>query len=145
MRQKLDRILGLDIGEKRTGVAVSDPLGITAQPIECWQGNPESEEFLNFIQKIIADKNIKKIVVGLPKNLKNEDTLSTVRARNVARNLEEKTDLEIILWDERMSTSQVGRMFQDLGVKTKKRKQKVDLLAAVLILQNYLDYKGNSL
>jgi putative Holliday junction resolvase len=139
----LDRILGLDVGEKRTGIAISDPLGITAQPLECWAGDPLSDEFLNVIKDIVQSKNVKKIVVGLPKNLKNEDTLSTERARKVAQILSENTPSEIVLWDERMSTSQIGRMFQDLGVKKRKRKQKVDLLAAIVILQNYLDYMGN--
>ena len=141
----MKRILGLDIGEKRTGVALSDPLGITAQPFDCWQGDPKSEDFLAFVEKIIDEKKVNKIVVGLPKNLKNQDTLSTQRARDVAQMLKEKLEIEIIFWDERLTSSQVGRMFQDMGVKKKKRKEKVDVLAAVLILQNYLDFKGNTL
>ena len=137
----MERILALDVGEKRTGMALSDPLGITAQPLGCFEGDPESEDFMIQIAALIKEKNIREIVVGWPKNLKNEATLSTKRAEKVAKRLEETFQIEVILWDERMSSSQVGRMFQDFGVKKRKRKPQRDVLAAVLILQNYLDYK----
>lgn len=135
------RILGLDVGSKTVGMAISDPLGWTAQGIGILAIDEENQEFgLDEIQKVIDTYKVKKIVVGLPKNMDNSEGFRAEASRHYADLLVEKTHLPIDFQDERLTTVQAERMLIDEGnVSRKKRKKVIDKLAAVILLQNYLD------
>lgn len=135
------RIMGLDYGSKTIGVAVSDLLGITAQGIETININEQIKDFkIKRIKQLIIEHNVGTIVVGLPKNMdgsvgfRGEATLYFVEVlKNKVKNV------EIILQDERLSTMAATRVLLEADVSRKKRKNVVDKMAAVLILQTYLD------
>lgn len=139
---KYQRIMGLDVGSVTVGVAVSDLLGWTAQGLETIRINEEANDFgFERLFQLIEANQVRKIVIGLPKNMNN--TIGPRAEASMAygqRIKEVKPDLEIVFQDERLTTSQVDRMLIDEGnVSRKKRKQVVDKLAAVVILQSYLD------
>lgn len=129
------RILGLDYGEKRIGVAISDPLGFTAQGIAIVKDIDELKSALSPYQ------NIDKIVIGLPKTMKNEIGPSAQKVLDFIEILKRSFSVPIIAWDERLTSVIANRMFDEAGISEKKRRGKVDMTAAVLILQNYLDSK----
>lgn len=134
------RILGLDVGTKTIGVAVSDEMGWTAQGLETIKINEEKNEFgLNRLQEIIEQYKVDKIVVGLPKNMNGTIGPRGEACMQFAKMLEKKYDLPIILWDERLSTMAAEKMLISADVSRKKRKKVIDKLAAVVILQGYLD------
>jgi putative Holliday junction resolvase len=133
------RLLGLDFGERRIGVAVSDPLAITAQGISVIERGASVKKDLELIQKIIHTYEVDGIVLGLPKNMNGTEGPAAEKARNFGRLLEEKSSLKVIYWDERLSTSSAQRVMIDADISRRKRKASVDMLAAVIILQNYLD------
>jgi len=138
----LGRILGLDFGKKRVGLAVSDPLKITAQPFYVWSGSKPAE-CIRYLCTVVADHDIESIVIGYPFTLKNEISQS---ARNVDRfiaMLASEVSIPIIKWDERLTSVAAHRIMHALGEKPSRKKEKVDLLAAMLILENYLDYLRN--
>jgi putative Holliday junction resolvase len=132
------RILGLDVGEKRIGLAVSDELGITAQGIDTVI-RTETEATLNQIIKIIKEKDIGKLVVGLPKNMNGSLGSQAEKVKEFVGLLTEKCPLEIVYWDERLTTVAAQRSLLEGDISRKKRKTAVDRIAAVLILQGYLD------
>ncbi|MFH1453799.1 MAG: Holliday junction resolvase RuvX [Armatimonadota bacterium] len=137
----MQRILCLDIGEKRIGLAVSDPLGITAQPID-YILNTGKKNVCERIKELVSEYNIGKIVAGIPYNLKGEKTESTERAEKLLDFLKkniENVDFDSI--DERLSTAQAQNLLIEADVRRNKRKEKIDKLAASLILQNYLSIK----
>jgi len=136
------RILGLDMGTKRIGVAISDALGITAQGVKTLNGE-EAREPAVFIKNLILEKDITEIVVGLPLNMDGSRGPQAEKAILFARNLEEKTGLPVKLWDERMSTLEVERVMLAADVSRAGRKKRIDKLAAQVILQSYLDAKGS--
>lgn len=132
------RILGIDYGERRTGIAVSDELGFFAQAVGTVFHKTEEEVLEQVIEKIDLIKP-EKIVLGLPKNM--DSTIgfrgkATLKFRDM---LKERTDVPIIMWDERLSTVSSARTLNELNIKGKKRKEVIDTVAAVYILQNYLD------
>ena len=135
------RIMGLDYGSKTIGVAVSDLLGLTAQGIETININEQIKDFkIKRIKELVNEHNVGKIIVGLPKNMDNsigfrgEDTLYFVEV------LKKKIkSVEIILQDERLTTMGAERVLLEANVSRKKRKNVIDKMAAVLILQTYLD------
>ncbi|MGE5614736.1 MAG: Holliday junction resolvase RuvX [Bacillota bacterium] len=133
------RILGIDFGESRIGVAVSDPLGLTAQGLDTikWDGRimiPAER-----IKQLAAQYQVEKIVIGLPKNMNGTIGESGKRAIEFGNLLEEITGLEVVKWDERLTTVSANRIMHETGMKTSKKKDAVDKIAAVLILQGYLD------
>ncbi|MCX5725932.1 MAG: Holliday junction resolvase RuvX [Candidatus Saganbacteria bacterium] len=135
------RILGIDLGEKRIGVAVSDPMGIIAQGVTVIK----SAGALENIEKIkeIADKygDVSEIIIGLPKTLKGEIGIEAEKALKFKELLEEKTSIPVKTWDERFTTKEAERTLIEAGVKRKKRKDIVDKTAATYLLQGYLDSK----
>lgn len=139
------RILGLDVGSKTVGVAVSDPLGWTAQGITIVKINEEQEEFgFEQILAYIKEYQVKKIVIGLPKNMDNSEGFRAEASREYARRLSELTDVAIDFQDERLTTVQAEKMLINEGnVSRQKRKKVIDKLAAVILLQNYLDRTSN--
>lgn len=134
------RYMGLDLGEKTIGVSVSDELGWTAQGLEVIRRNLDSPgEDLARLEQLIKQHNISCIVIGFPKNMDGSIGPRGEEVLRFARQLEELTGLEIKLWDERLTTVLAERVLISADVRRKKRKQVVDKLAAVLILQSFLD------
>jgi len=131
-----DRVLAIDYGEKRIGLAVSDPLWLTAQPLSFLENN---KIFFVESQKIIQEYDVKKIVLGLPKNLQGHDTAKTLEVRAFAEKLRKNLSMEVVFWDERFSTVAVNKFLIGADVSRKKRKKVVDSQAAAFFLQGYMD------
>ena len=134
----MDKILGLDIGKKRIGIAMSDALGLIAHPVETILREPEKTA-IEKIKKICNENNIKRIVAGLPKNMNNTIGEQAQDCIKFAEKL--KSDYEIIFEDERLTSRQAEYILAQTGRKYTKDKQLVDLKSACLILQQYLDRK----
>ncbi|AGB41957.1 RNAse H-fold protein YqgF [Halobacteroides halobius DSM 5150] len=132
------RIMGLDVGDKRTGVAVSDPLGWTAQGKTIVE-EESSQEKLDYIASLIDKYNVEKVVVGLPKNMNGTIGPRAQKVLSFVDKLKETIDLPVITWDERLSTKAAEKTLIDADLSRKKRKKVIDKMAAVVILQNYLD------
>jgi len=137
------RLLGLDFGERRIGVAVSDPLAITAQGISVIQRNGSVEKDLELIKQFIHTYEVESIVLGLPKNMNGTEGPAAEKVRQFGRFLEDASALKVIYWDERLSTSSAQRIMIEADLSRRKRKASIDRLAAVIILQNYLDFSTN--
>ena len=135
------RILGLDYGSKTVGVAVCDPLGITAQMIETIVREREDKlrRTLARIQALVEEYKIERIVLGYPKNMNNTLGERAARTEEFKAALERRTGIPVILWDERLSTAAAERVLIERGVRREHRKETVDQIAAALILQGYLD------
>ena len=135
------RILGLDYGSKTVGVAVSDPLGLTAQKVETIWRKQENKlrRTLARIEELIAEYEVEKIVLGFPKNMNNTVGERAEKALEFGEMLKKRTGLEVIMWDERLTTVEADRTLIEAGVRRENRKQYLDGIAAVLILQGYLD------
>ena len=140
------RIIGLDYGTKTVGVAVSDSLGITAQAVETITRKEENKlrQTLARIEALIDEYNVEEIVVGLPKNMNNTIGERAEACKDFADKLERRTGLPVIMWDERLTTVSADNVLKECGVRRENRKAVVDKIAAVFILQGYLDYKSNS-
>ncbi len=136
------RILGLDMGSKRIGVAVSDPLGITAQGLLTLEKEKDGD-VIKRLRDIILKEEIKEIVVGLPLNMNGSYGPQAKSAISFADSLNDKFDIPVKLWDERMSTMEVERIMIEAGASRNKRKKKIDKLAAQVILQSYLNARGH--
>ncbi len=135
------RILGLDYGSKTVGAAVSDPLLLTAQGVETiWRKSPSKlRQTLARIEELIKEYEVSKIVLGYPKNMNNTQGERCLKTQEFCQMLEKRTGLEVILWDERLTTAAAGRIMMESGIRRENRKEYVDKIAAVLILQGYLD------
>lgn len=136
------RIMGLDVGSKTVGVAISDALGWTAQGIETIKIDEAAGEFgIERINELVKEHNVTEFVVGYPKNMNN--TIGPREASESYKKLLEDTfGFPVKLWDERMTTMAAERMPIEADVSRKKRKQVIDKMAAVMILQGYLDSKN---
>jgi putative Holliday junction resolvase len=137
------RILSLDYGQRRIGIAISDPLGVTAQPFDTWDGL----EFNQIVEKIgllITQLGIEKIIIGLPLTMKGEKGLSVKKVEQFAKRLKRSIAIPVILWDERLTSIQAKRILHQAEEKPSRRKGKVDLVASVLLLQNYLEFQKRS-
>ena len=135
------RILGLDYGTKTVGVALSDELHITAQPLETITRKDANKLRKTYarIEELVKEYNVEKIVLGLPKNMNNTAGERVVATEAFRDKLAARTGLEIVMWDERLSTVSAMSVLKEGGVRREDRKQYVDKLAASLILQGYLD------
>lgn len=135
------RILGLDYGSVTVGVAVSDALLITAQPVEVIKRKSETKlrQTLARLEEIIAEYEVDKIVLGYPKNMNNTLGERVERTEEFKEKLEKRTGLEVVLWDERLTTISAVEVLKEGGVRRGNRKKYVDKIAAVFILQGYLD------
>ena len=135
------RIMGLDFGSKTVGVAVSDPLGITAQGIEIVRRTSENKlrKTLARIEELVAEYEVTEIVLGFPKNMNNTIGERAEKSLAFKEMLERRTGLPVVMWDERLTTVAANRTLIEGGVRRKNRKDYVDMLAAVYILQGYLD------
>ncbi len=135
------RIMGLDFGSKTIGVAVSDELMITAQGVETVRRKSEGKlrQSLARIEELIREFQVEKIVLGYPKNMNNSEGLRCEKTLEFKEMLERRTGLPVELWDERLTTVAADRVVMEASVRRENRKNYVDKIAAVFILQGYLD------
>ena len=135
------RIMGLDFGSKTVGVAISDALLLTAQGIEIVRRKSPGKlrQTLARIEELIAEYEVDRIVLGYPKNMNNTEGERCQKTLEFKEMLERRTGLPVILWDERLTTVEADRTMIEGGIRREDRKQYVDKLAAVFILQGYLD------
>ncbi|MDY2912566.1 MAG: Holliday junction resolvase RuvX [Agathobacter sp.] len=140
------RILGLDFGSKTVGVAVSDELLITAQGVEIVRRKSPSKlrQTLARIEELIEQYGVEKIVLGYPKNMNNTEGERCEKTKEFKELLERRTGLEVVLWDERLTTVAADRSMMETGIRRENRKEYVDEIAAIFILQGYLDFLRNS-
>jgi putative Holliday junction resolvase len=136
------RILGLDIGEKRIGVALSDPEGILAVPVSAI-GRKSLESDMEAVQALVLQNDAVRIVAGLPLSLDGSLGHQARRVQDFLHQLSLYVDIPVDTWDERFSTAAAARMMTEAGVKEEKRKERVDAMAAAFILQGYLDRRRN--
>lgn len=140
------RIMGLDFGSKTVGVAISDPLLITAQGIEIIRRKEENKlrQTLARIEALILEYQVEEIVLGLPKNM--NDTLGprVEKTLEFQEKLERRTGLPVHTWDERLTTVAADKAMMEAGIRRENRKEYVDEIAAVLILQGFLDMRKNT-
>ena len=135
------RIMGLDYGSVTVGVAVSDGLLLTAQPVEVIKRKSETKlrQTLARIDALIAEYEVERIVLGLPKNMNNRSGVRVQKTEEFKEIVEKRTGLEVIFWDERLSTVSAMEVLKEGNVRRENRKQYVDKIAATFILQGYLD------
>ena len=133
--------MGLDYGSKTVGVAICDPLGITAQGIETIERKEENKlrKTLARIEELVREYGVESIVLGLPKNMNNTLGERAEKTLEFKEMLERRTGLSVILWDERLTTVEAERTLMESKVRREERKKYVDKIAAVFILQGYLD------
>ena len=136
----MDRVLGLDVGDKTIGVAVSDGLGITAQGVTTIRRQSFDKDFAA-LEKIIDEYEAARIVIGLPKMMDGTEAVQSGKVREFAAKIEKRFELPITFVDERLSTALVQKMMIEGGVRREKRREVVDMLAAQIILQSYIDRK----
>ncbi len=137
----LGRILALDIGDKNIGAAISDALGITAQGLDVLRRGPKGEE-LSRLGEIVEEYGVAEIVVGLPLNMDGSEGPRARDARAYARRLSRALAVPVRTWDERLTTAEARRTLLDADLSRAKRKKVIDKLAAVLILESYLQSRG---
>jgi putative Holliday junction resolvase len=138
------RILGLDVGDRTIGVAVCDPLGLTAQGITTVKRKSEVLD-IEEIAKICKEYNVESIVSGLPKNMNGTIGPQGEKVQNFCEKLKETLNLEVKMWDERLTTVAANRAMLEGDLSRSKRKKIVDKIAATFILQGYLDSLGTRL
>ena len=134
------RIMGLDYGSKTVGVAVSDALGLTAQGIEIVRRKSENKlrQTLARIEEIAKEYGVEKIVLGFPKHMNNDIGERAEKSLEFKEMLERRTGLPVVMWDERLTTVEADRTMMETGIRRENRKEYVDMIAAVFILQGYL-------
>ena len=137
------RILGLDFGKRRIGLALSDELGITAQGISTLTRNTRSEDF-DYLSELIDGRQVSRIVVGYPLNMNGSEGAQARQAAQFGRTLANRCGVEVTMWDERLTTREASRVLGASGVGLRKRQGAIDRLSAMLILQSYLDSLGDA-
>ena len=138
------RILGLDFGEKTVGIAMSDPFGWTAQGLEVIKREDENnlKKTIFRIEEIIKEYGVETIVLGYPKNMNNTLGERVEKTLAFKEMLERRTNLPVVMWDERLTTNAAEQILIESGVRRENRKSVIDKIAAVLILQGYLDLQA---
>ena len=139
------RVMGLDYGSKTIGVAISDPLGLTAQGIEIIRREEENKlrKSLRRIEELIKEYQVEEIVLGFPKNMNNTIGERAEKSLQLKETLERRCKLPVIMWDESLTTVEANRTLMESKVRRENRSKYVDMIAAVFILQGYLDSKAN--
>jgi putative Holliday junction resolvase len=139
-RQPIERLMGLDVGGKRTGVAIADELGIFASPVGyVARGTRDRAEL-----RVLIDRyGITRIVAGLPASMSGQEGIQAADVREYAEQLAADLDLPLIFWDERLTSMIAERTLIDRGVSRAKRRDQIDAVAAAVMLQNYLDAQAN--
>jgi putative Holliday junction resolvase len=139
------RIMGLDFGSKTVGVAVTDPLGVIASGVEIIRRDREDKlrQTLARIEVLIQEYEVKRIVLGYPKNMNDTEGERVEKTLAFKEMLERRTGIKVIMWDERLTTVAADKAMIEAGIRREKRKDYVDMIAATFILQGYLDYRKN--
>jgi len=137
------RILAIDHGQRRIGMAISDPFRITAQSLPTLTIQ-NTEKLFAVIKNIIQEQNVAEIVVGMPYNLKGEKTASAENVEKFILQLKATFQLPVHQWDERWSTIEAHRTIREMGKSPSRNKEKVDQIAALIILQSFLNYLSNN-
>jgi len=135
------RILAIDYGSRRMGLAVSDPLGITAQGIETLQRKNKRADF-GRLERTIREYQVREIVLGNPLRMSGEEGIQSQKVAEFAEELRQRFKLPVHLWDERLTSAEANRLLREAEVSTHKRAQAVDRMAAVLILQSFLQARS---
>ena len=137
------RTMGLDVGSKTIGVAVSDPLGSTAQGLDPTRRKNKRQDFEE-LARLLREYNVQDIVVGFPLRLSGSEGVQSEKIRRFADELRKRFQCNVHLWDERLTTSQAHRILREADLSIRKRSQAVDRMAAVLILQSWMDSRAIS-
>ena len=135
------RILALDVGSKTIGLAVSDPLGITAQGLETIRRKNKRSDFA-VLEHVLRQYGVQEIVVGYPLRMSGSEGAQSERMAAFAEDLRRRFALPVHLWDERLTSAQANRLLRETNMSIERRAQVVDRLAAVLILQSFLDHRS---
>jgi putative Holliday junction resolvase len=134
----MGRVLGLDVGSRRIGIAVSDPLGITAQGLETLQRRNKRQD-LAALERVIRDYAVREIVVGLPLRMSGAEGTQSEKMQVFAEELRKRFRLPVHLWDERLTSAEANRLLRETELSIEKRAKAVDRMAAVLILQGWME------
>lgn len=134
---QMKKVLGIDLGEARVGIAISDDLGMLAHPLETIPAR--SENYLERILEIITSKGIQTIVVGMPRNMDGTYGGAATKSREFIETLKARTAIPVVPWDERLSTVSAQRSLHEAGRNTRKQRPVIDQVAAQIILQSWLD------
>ena len=132
------RVLGLDVGSRRIGLAVSDPLGITAQGLETLQRTTKRRDF-DHVQRVIQEYDVRQMVVGLPLRMSGAEGIQSDKMQVFAEELRKRFRLPVHLWDERLTSVEANRLLREADLSIEKRGKAVDRMAAVLILQGWME------
>lgn len=135
------RIMGLDIGDKKTGVALSDPLELTAQGKTVLEFDTTPEQ-IEYIVGLVKQYNVDEIIIGLPKNMNGSLGPRAKKVLEIVEEVQTEVEIPVNTWDERLSTSAAEKTLIEADMSRAKRKDVIDKMAAVVILQNYLDSKN---
>lgn len=136
------RLMGIDFGDARIGVALSDALAITAQGLTTIENSGDEKMYLK-IAGLISDNDVHKIVLGLPKNMDSTEGFRAKATYEFADRLKDYTDIEIVFWDERLTTVAAHSILNKMDIRGKKRKGLIDTVSAALILENYMQCNGD--
>ena len=137
------RILGLDVGSRRIGVAVSDPLGITAQGLETLQRSNKRRDF-DHLQRVIQEYDVREIVIGLPLRMSGAEGTQSEKMLVFAEELRKRFRLPVHLWDERLTSAEANRLLRETDLSIEKRGKAVDRMAAILILQGWMEHRARA-
>jgi putative holliday junction resolvase len=132
------RVLGIDHGTKRMGIALSDPSGMIAQPLEFIPAEPFAQ-FLERLKQILREKEVELIIVGMPRNMDGSYGPAAAKVQEFVAVLKENIIIPIRTWDERLTSAQANRFLIEANVRRQDRKEKVDKAAAAILLQSFLD------
>ena len=135
------RILALDVGRKRIGLAISDELGITAQGIDTLQRTRIRED-LDALKRIAADREVRTLLIGRPLHMSGDESRQSEYTAEFAERLGNHLGIPVVFWDERLTSAEAERMLRSAGASLDQRKKAVDRLAAVLLLESYLEYRS---
>jgi len=135
------RVLAIDHGTKRVGLAISDEMAMIAQPLEFLDAQP-AHKLLSRLAEIVAQRNVGEIVVGLPRNMSGDFGPAAEKVREFVAALRHAVAIPIHTWDERLTSVQANRLLIQSGMRREKRRQRVDQTAAAILLQSYLDRAG---
>jgi len=132
------RILGLDVGARRIGIAISDPLGVTAQGIDTLHRKNKKYD-LQHLNRVIREYEVQEIVVGLPLRMSGAEGIQAGKIQEFAEELRKRFKLPVHLWDERLTSAEANRLLRETDLSIEKRGKAVDRMAAILILQGWMD------
>ena len=141
MNTTTGRLLGMDVGARRIGLAVSDALGITAQGLPTLQRKNKRTDFAE-LERILREHSIAEIVVGHPMRLSGQASAQTIKVQEFAEELRQRFGLPVHLWDERLSSVQANRVLRETDMSIRRRAEVVDQMSAVIILQSFMEARG---